>query len=189
MRSAVALVPDDAAVTSSYDIGPHLSQREQSYDWPNPFWPAYWAGWTPTSTDCTRFPSASVVQYLVLDMNLFPEGDPQRDFIESLIAPGGEFSVVRWRQDIDDNVLVARRVKPGPDGEAQPPNCPGTNPFTPPAAGYAQPVGEAWRVRTADANGLLANHPGRWRTMRGGPSARSSPLASAWRHVVIPLKT
>ena len=40
MQSAVDLVPKDAVVTSSYDIGPHLSQREGSYDWPNPFWPA-----------------------------------------------------------------------------------------------------------------------------------------------------
>ena len=115
-------------MTSSYDIGPHLSQREGSYDWPNPFWPAYWGAWTPTSTDCTAFPSASIVDYLVLDMNLYPDGDPQRQFIESLIVPGGEFSVVRWRQDIDDNVLVARRVEPGPDGVAAAPNCPGTNP-------------------------------------------------------------
>ena len=68
-----------------------------------------------------RFPSASIVDYLVLDMNLYPDGDPQRQFIESLIAPGGEFSVVRWRQDIDDNVLVARRVEPGPDGVARRP--------------------------------------------------------------------
>ncbi len=128
MQSAVDLVPKDAVVTSSYDIGPHLSQREGSYDWPNPFWPAYWGAWTPASTDCTAFPSASIVDYLVLDMNLYPDGDPQRQFIESLIVPGGEFSVVRWRQDIDDNVLVARRVEPGPDGVATPPNCPGTNP-------------------------------------------------------------
>jgi uncharacterized membrane protein len=143
MRSAVAIVPDDATVTSSYDIGPHLSHREGSYDWPNPFWPAYWAKWTPTTVDCTRFPSASVVDYLVLDMNLYPEGDPQREFIESLIAPGGEFTVVRWRQDIDDNVLVARRVEPGPNGEAAPPNCPGTNPFTTDAAASVATDGAA----------------------------------------------
>ena len=161
MQSAVDLVPKDAVVTSSYDIGPHLSQREGSYDWPNPFWPAYWGAWTPASTDCTAFPSASVVDYLVLDMNLYPDGDPQRQFIESLIAPGGEFSVVRWRQDIDDNVLVARRVEPGPDGVAARAQLSGHQPGR---GGRIDQPGAAWRldaVCTAAANGLLPNHRGR----------------------------
>ena len=73
-------MPDDAVVSSSYNIGPHLSHREDSYDWPNPFWPAYWGNF-----DCVRFPSASVVEYLVMDMSLFPPGDPNRTFIDALI--------------------------------------------------------------------------------------------------------
>ena len=87
MQSAVDLVPKDAVVTSTYDIGSAPVPPRGIYDWPNPFWPAYWAAWTPASTDCTAFPSASIVDYLVLDMNLYPDGDPQRQFIESLIVP------------------------------------------------------------------------------------------------------
>lgn len=36
MRTALTLVPDDVSVTASYSLLPHLSHREQIYDWPNP---------------------------------------------------------------------------------------------------------------------------------------------------------
>jgi uncharacterized membrane protein len=130
LRAAVDVVPDDATVSSSFNIGPHLSRRRDSYDWPNPFWPAYWGN---GATDCAQFPSASEVAYLALDMTYFRgEGalyGNEAAFIDSLIAPDGEFDVI-FEQD---NVIVARRVKPGPDGEPQPPNCPGVNPLAPPA--------------------------------------------------------
>jgi uncharacterized membrane protein len=122
MREAVELVPDDAAVTSTFNFGPHLSRRELTYDWPNPFWPAYWGNEAPGVPDCTRFPSASVVDYLVLDRTLFA-GDPnQTAFIDGLVARDGQFETVMD----EDGVLVARRVEPGPDGEQLPINCPGT---------------------------------------------------------------
>jgi len=128
LRDAVAVVPDDAAVSSSFNIGPHLSRRRASYDWPNPFWPAYWG---QSGTDCGMLPSPSEIDYLALDLNyyqgdgaLYPEEGP---FIDSLIAEDGEFEVIFE----EDNVIVARRVKPGPDGVPLPPNCPGTNPLAP----------------------------------------------------------
>jgi uncharacterized membrane protein len=129
LRNAVEVVPDGASVSSSFNIGPHLSRRRESYDWPNPFWPAYWGN---GGTDCVHFPSASEIDYLALDMTYFRgEGAlyaSDAAFIDSLIAPGGEFDVV-FEQD---DVIVARRVKPGPEGEPLPPNCPGTNPLAPP---------------------------------------------------------
>ena len=122
MQEAVELVPDDAAVTSTFNLGPHLSRREELYDWPNPFWPAYWGNEAPGRPDCTGYPSASVVDYLVLDRTLFA-GDPnQTAFIDGLVARGGQFETVMD----EDGVLVARRVEPGPDGEELPINCPGT---------------------------------------------------------------
>ena len=111
---ALDQVPDDAVVSSSYNIGPHLSHREDSYDWPNPFWPAYWGNF-----DCVRFPSASVVEYLVMDMSLFPPGDPNRTFIDALVDED-QFEVVFDEQQI----LVAERITPGPDGADVPVNCP-----------------------------------------------------------------
>ena len=118
----------DAAVSSSFNIGPHLSRRRESYDWPNPFWPAYWGR---GATDCGEFPSPSEIDYLALDLTyyqgdgaLYPE---EAAFIDSLIADDGEFDVIFE----EDNVIVARRVEPGPDGVALPPNCPGVNPLAP----------------------------------------------------------
>ena len=110
---AVSLVPEDAVVSSSYNIGSHLSRREGSYDWPNPFWPAYWG-----NDDCDGFPSASVVEYLVLDMSLYGPDDPNRAFIDALIDED-QFEVVFDEQQ----VLVAERITPGPDGEDIPVNC------------------------------------------------------------------
>lgn len=121
LQAAVDLVPDGATVSSSYNLGPHLSRRRESYDWPNPFWPAYWG---QADGDCRNFPSPSEVDYLLLDRSLY-QGDPaQVQFIDGLTAPDGEFEVVF---DTDD-VMVAERVKDGPGGEALAPNCPGTNP-------------------------------------------------------------
>lgn len=112
-EEALDLVPGDAVVASTYNVGPHLSHREDSYDWPNPFWPAYWG-----NNDCARFPSASVVEYLVMDMGLFPPGDINRTFVDALIAED-QFDVIFD----DEQILVAKRVTPGPDGEAVPVNC------------------------------------------------------------------
>jgi uncharacterized membrane protein len=129
MEDAVDLVPDDAAVVSTYNFGPHFSQREESYDWPNPFWPSYWGNEAPgVRFDCRNFPSAARVDYLVVDRLLFLQNpnDPiardQLAFIDGLIARNGQFEAVMDEQDI----LVARRVEPGPDGDALAPNCPGT---------------------------------------------------------------
>ncbi len=45
MRSAIALIPDDAAVTASGELVPHLSHRKVIYNFPNPFTPlAYGTG-------------------------------------------------------------------------------------------------------------------------------------------------
>jgi uncharacterized membrane protein len=111
---ALDLIPGDAVVASSYTIGPHLSHREESYDWPNPFWPSYWG-----NNDCERFPSASVIEYLALDMALFPPGDPNRTFVDALIDEE-QFEVLYDEQ----NIMVAKRISPGPDGEEVPVNCP-----------------------------------------------------------------
>jgi uncharacterized membrane protein len=146
LQEAVELVPDDAAVTSTFNFGSHLSRRERSYDWPNPFWPAYWGNEAPGEPDCKRFPSASDIDYVVLDRSLFV-GDPnQAAFIDGLVAPGGQFEPVLDR----DGVLVARRVEPGPDGAEIPVNCPGTifdamllNGIAPPAQPTAPPPATA----------------------------------------------
>ena len=128
LRDAVAVIPDDAAVSSSFNIGPHLSRRRESYDWPNPFWPAYWGR---GATDCGEFPSPSEIDYLALDLTyyqgdgaLYPE---EAAFIDSLIADDGEFDVIFE----EDNVIVARRVEARPRRRRAAAELPGDQPARP----------------------------------------------------------
>ncbi len=100
MRGALELVPDDASVTATYTLGPHLSHREQIYDWPNPWVPAYWG-----NDDTYKLPDPSEIEYMVIDRQQV--GEAQRDLLAGLVAPGGEFEVLLDEAD----VLVARRVE------------------------------------------------------------------------------
>ena len=119
LDAGVATIPDDAVVSASWTLGPHLSHREGLYDWPNPFWPAYWGNDIPGRPDCARYPSASEVDYLALDMNVYAPGDVNRAFIDALFVEE-QFEVVFDR----DNVLIARRISPGPDDTELSVNCP-----------------------------------------------------------------
>jgi uncharacterized membrane protein len=98
IRRAIDLVPDDASVTATYGILPHLSHREQIYDWPNPWVMAYFG-----NDDGYRLPDPSEIEYIVLDRRNV--GEPQRELVDDLIAPGGEFEVLLD----EDEILVARR--------------------------------------------------------------------------------
>ena len=101
MREALKLVPDDASVSATYTLLPHLSHREQIYDWPNPWVPSYWG-----NDDGFRLPDPSTIQYIVLDRTQV--GQAQQSLVAGFIAPDGPYEVLF---DVDD-VLVARR-KPG----------------------------------------------------------------------------
>ena len=103
MRKAVALVPDDAVVTATYRLTPHLTHREQIYDWPNPWVESYWG-----VDDGYRLPDPSVVEWIAIDRQNVSE--QHVDVLEELIAPDGEFEVLLDESDI----LVARRVSGGP---------------------------------------------------------------------------
>jgi hypothetical protein len=92
------LVPDDASVTATYTLLPHLAHRQQIYDWPNPWVPAYWG-----NDDRYRLPDPSAIQYIVLDRTQV--GDAQKSLVAGLIAPDGPYEVLFDQ----DDVLVARR--------------------------------------------------------------------------------
>ena len=99
MRRAIDLVPDDASVTATYSMGPHLSHREQIYDWPNPWVPAYWG-----NDDTYRLPDPSEIDYVVIDRQQV--GEAQQDLLDELVGPGGEFEVL-----LDDSdIVVGRRI-------------------------------------------------------------------------------
>ncbi|MFW2335568.1 DUF2079 domain-containing protein [Ilumatobacter sp.] len=101
MRDAIDLVPDDVSVTATYTMGPHLSHREQIYDWPNPWVPSYWG-----NDDTYKLPDPSEIDYIVIDRQQV--GVEQQDLLAGLIEPGGEYELLF---DVDD-VVVARRADP-----------------------------------------------------------------------------
>lgn len=144
--AALDLIPSDAAVSSSYNFGPHLSHRRHSYDFPNPFWPAYWGNELPTQADCTNFPSAAVVDYVVLDYEYYRNDAYVTAFLAAIVGPHGDFELLDEDLLADHDVFVARRIAPGPQGSRLPPNCTTETPRPPDGAGTAA--------------GMLANYPG-----------------------------
>jgi uncharacterized membrane protein len=98
LREAIDLVPDGVSVAATYSLGPHLSHREQIYDWPNPWVPAYWG-----NDDTYRLPDPSEIEFIVLDRNHV--GPDQQQLLIDLVGPDGEFEVLF---DADD-VVVGRR--------------------------------------------------------------------------------
>ena len=99
MRNALELVPDDVSVTATYTLGPHLAHREQIYDWPNPWVPAYWG-----NDDTYKLPDPSEIDYLVIDRQQV--GEQHRDLLAGLVAPGGDFELLLDESD----VIVGRRI-------------------------------------------------------------------------------
>jgi hypothetical protein len=98
MREALTLVPAKASVTATYTLLPHLSHREQIYDWPNPWVPSYWG-----NDDGFRLPDPATIDYIVIDRNQV--GEAQKALVAGLIAPDGPYQVLLDK----DDVLVGKR--------------------------------------------------------------------------------
>lgn len=100
---AVSLIPDDASVSASYQLVPHMSHRHEVYDWPNPFWASVWG-----NDDCGRLPDPTTVEYVALDQSQIGSGNYL--LYESMRAPGGPFEVIYE----DAIVVVLKRVGTSP---------------------------------------------------------------------------
>ena len=96
---AIAYVPAGAAVSASYQFGPHLSHRYEVYDWPNPFWASVWG-----NDDCDHLPDPRTIEYVILDR--MQVGNNNLVLLEAMIEPGGPFEVIFQ----DETVIVAKRV-------------------------------------------------------------------------------
>jgi uncharacterized membrane protein len=119
MSEALTRVPGGAAVSATYSLLPHLSQRRAIYDWPNPFVPNVWA-----NRNCDNLPDPSTIDYLAIDRTQV--GVNERPLVEAMLAAGGPFEIVFDR----DDVVVARRVRTDPkvDVEPQRRTCPPPGP-------------------------------------------------------------
>jgi uncharacterized membrane protein len=107
LDSAVAAVPEDAAVSASYHIVPHLSHREQIYTFPNPWHRANWgvAGVAPPDPNHDHIPAE--IEWLVVDTTTHAPDSREELLVDELLTTG-EFRVV----SNDSGILVAERVAP-----------------------------------------------------------------------------
>ncbi len=109
LREALTHVPDNASVTATYQLLPHLAHRREIYDWPNPFWAAVWG-----NDDCAHLPNPTTVDYVVLDKTQI--GTNNLLIYQNMRVDGGPFEAVFE----DDNVVVLKRVGTSPAVDEQP---------------------------------------------------------------------
>ncbi|OFW34573.1 MAG: hypothetical protein A2074_02765 [Candidatus Aquicultor primus] len=95
MERAVALIPDDAVVSASYTIVPHLTHREKIYEFPNPYVTVNWGvnGENPADKD--------TIGFVIIDFSQL--GTDQQKIASTL--RNTEFTQVYSRNDI----LVLKR--------------------------------------------------------------------------------
>jgi uncharacterized membrane protein len=107
MRAALRLVPDDAGVSASYTLIPHLTHRTHAYEFPNPWRVVNWGahGENP--------PDPDAVSWLVIDERLLGS---MRPLYERLLSPSGGYRKVFE----SDGVVVARRgnAREGPEADS-----------------------------------------------------------------------
>ncbi len=75
LKTAMAMIPDDAVVSAFYGYVPHVDHREEIYMFPNPFQASYWGTF---KQEGQRLPQADRVEYVFVPTVLDPE--PQAIF-------------------------------------------------------------------------------------------------------------
>jgi uncharacterized membrane protein len=116
LNEAVKLIPKDAGVVSTYDIGPHVGHRNDTYDWPNPWIPTYWGDELPDGSTDPAPHNPNRVTWVIFNRAYLDLSNPNNarhaTLALRLIGPGGEFKTVLDK----DNIVVAKRIRP--DGPA-----------------------------------------------------------------------
>ena len=103
---AVGLVPEDASVSATYTMVPHLTHREEVYEFPVPWCNVNWG------VQGENLHDPAGVEWLVLDRRLFDERGAA--VAERLLA--GEFAIRYEEMDI----VVAQRAVPAAPRAEQP---------------------------------------------------------------------
>ena len=70
LKRAIAMIPDDAVVSSFYGYVPHVDHRKEIYMFPNPFKASYWGTF---KQEGQRLPQADRVEYILVPTALDPE--------------------------------------------------------------------------------------------------------------------
>ena len=108
-RQALGYIPDDAAVSASYQLLPHLTHRYEIYDWPNPFYASVWG-----NDDCDHLPDPRTIDYVALDKTQI--GANNLPIYDAMRVDDGPFEAVFE----DENVVVLKRVGTSAAVDVQP---------------------------------------------------------------------
>jgi uncharacterized membrane protein len=113
-EAAVRSVPAQASASVAYNIDTHMTHRALIYEFPVPWCNINWGVRGEHLDDPAK------VQYLVLERSLI--GDPRDQALLSDLL-SGEFAIVSQVSTQDQDVLVAKRIRPPahPLGVAPPP--------------------------------------------------------------------
>jgi len=100
INQALALIPDDAAVSADWYIGPHVDHRTIVYMYPNPFVRDYW------SADAAPGPPADGAEWVVMGAGTpGSEGENTQEALDIIDADP------RWEQIVaNDTVLLFHRT-------------------------------------------------------------------------------
>jgi len=96
LNNAISIIPEDANVSATYLLVPHLSHRERIYEFPNPFKSEYWGikGENPHDP--------RIIEYIILNKGLMSE--EWKRIAQSLLDDGNYTIVLD-----EERVLLLRR--------------------------------------------------------------------------------
>ena len=92
----LAAIPDDAAVTATWTIAPHLGHRTQIFMAPNPFSPRFWGDYG----ELPPLPDPSIIEYMAIDTRQDIE---EIDVMVEQAIDGG------WTVEIDGTFTLLKR--------------------------------------------------------------------------------
>ena len=109
LRAAVALVPDDAVVSTSYNFSTHLAHREFVYEFPNPWQNSYW-GVDQRLPDgrVVAWPAArdpATIEWIAVDKGTL--GQQSLALLNTVLADP------RWETVFDQEFVVVARRRSG----------------------------------------------------------------------------
>lgn len=99
---AINTIPDDASVSATYLIVPHMTHRKIIYMFPNPFKESYWGAMLGNFTPST--PTRDV-DYIILDMQTVNPED-NKNILERFVNED-EYSKIFER----DNIVILKKTK------------------------------------------------------------------------------
>ncbi len=99
---AINTIPDDASVSATYLIVPHMTHRKIIYMFPNPFKESYWGAMTGNFTPPTP---TKDVDYIILDMQTVTPEDKEK-ILDRFVIEGRYYKIFE-----KDKIVIMKKTK------------------------------------------------------------------------------